>query len=242
MAVRYYVGETPSRPLVINLRDSSGEQLDLTGLTVTLEGDGLPAGTTTVTDATTGEVEYEFTAPFTEAGILEVRARLVSGSGDVDLTDPMEIPVYDDSTGTLIMTPAQVEGITGTVVTASNIARAQSMVSLAVGRDLSNPDVVASLTDNDLYLVRQAVAWQAEGIRTGKVNESYPTGAVSISSGDQSISFGSGGSSSDASLLAPLATLAVKRLSWMGWRSVRSTSMFASRGRYQSDSSLWTRM
>lgn len=239
MTTNYFVGETPSRPLVIVLKKADGTVYDLTDYSdVTLVGDGLPAGSTIVTDALNGRIQYSFSAPFTSAGVLDLRVELRTVDGDVDYASPMQVTVANESPGaTLYATASDVEAITGTPVSNNKIARAQSMVSLACGYDLT--DTTRTFSSRDTSLLRQAVAWQAEALQAGRINEELPAGASSISLGDAAVSFGPGGSGSHP-WLSSLARAAILRLSWMGPRTLHpSTRTTTSVNR---DRLLWNRI
>jgi hypothetical protein len=124
-----------------------------------------------------------------------------------------------------IVTPMQVEAWTSVSVSNTDVVRAQGLICLVTGRDLTDQDWLDSNVSNqDLFWLQQAVAWQAaEHPEDGTITVALPhvPGASSISNGDVSISYREDNQSELANL-ASNATLAIKRLSWM--RPVRSVS------------------
>jgi hypothetical protein len=225
MSVTFYVGEQPSDPLVVTVRDSAGNVRDLTDVTaVDFVGGDLPAGDAAVSNAALGKVQYDFDAPFTVAENLRLQVELTTADG-TDLSAPFTLIVQDpaDVAATLV-TPAQVEQWTTVSVSESDVVRAQGIVCLATGRDLYDPDTLALIGTKDTFWLGQAIAWQAafnpEGV-SPTVTLPYVPGASSITNGDVSISYFEGGAS-DLSGLAPNARLALKRLSWM--KPIRTVS------------------
>lgn len=223
--IQFYVGEQPSDPLVVTVTEPDGTPRDLTGVTaVSFVGDLLPAGAATVNNAAEGKVQYDFSAPFTVAQNLRVQVRMVT-AGDSDYSAPFTISVQnpEDALATIV-TPAQAEGWTGVSVSESDVVKAQGLVCLVVGRDLTDADWLLTVSDQDMFWLKQAVAWQsAEHPEGGTITVPLPyvPGASSIANGDVSISFRDD-SQSELANLAGNATLAIKRLSWM--RPVRSVS------------------
>ena len=225
-SVTYYVGERPSDPLVVTVTEPDGvTPRDLTGVTsVQFVGDPLPAGTAAIADALTGKVQYDFSAPFTDAENLRVQVRMNEGT-DVDYSKPFTISVQNvlDALATIVTT-SQVEAWTGVSVSLGDINKAQGLICLTVGRDLTDVNWLDGVSNQDMFWLQQAVAWQAAehpADSTITVALPYVPGASSIANGDVSISFRDD-SQSELSNLASNALMAVKRLSWM--KPVRSVS------------------
>lgn len=250
MATRYTVGTEPASPLVIHVTRDGGGAVDLSGYAdVEVEGDQLPAGTTSVLDAPAGVVERSFDTGFAEAGLLLIRVKLTASDGAVDYSSTMRLPVDQpgpDETMPLFMTTDTVEAITGVLVSSDDVIAAQNVVSLAVGVDLGNEDWVASLSDADQFWLQLAVAYQAtetagpggSGGSSGGIGDAFGItpipGVASVRTGDLQVTFGSGGGSgSTAELLArlhPNTQLALRRLSWLGAvRTLHATPFLAAR-------------
>jgi hypothetical protein len=234
----FYVGEQPSEPLVITVRDLDGTVIDLSDFVdVQVEGDGLPAGLSEINDAPAGKVQYTLTAPFEESGVISCRVRMTGIGGDVDLSSTFEL-IVDDATEldtTPLLTPAQAEGISGLAVSISDLARAQTMIGLFVGHNLSDVVWLETLNEADEYWLTVAVAYQAAEVRnrTSAAGASVPyvPGASSIKTGDVAISFGGAAGSADLSELSSLARTALLRLSWLQSRRTVHAVPFLGDGR-----------
>jgi hypothetical protein len=231
----FYVGEQPSDPLVVTVTDEGGAPRDLTGVTsVQFVGDPLPAGTAAIANAAQGKVQYDFDAPFVDAENLRVQVKMLTG-GDSDYSAPFTISVQNPQDALVtIVTPQQVEAWTNVSVSNGDVVRAQGLICLVVGRDLTDVDWIdEDVSNQDLFWLQQAVAWQASEHpedTTVRVQMPYVPGASSITNGDISISFRDD-SQSELAQLAGNALLAVKRLSWMKpVRSVSATPFLSNRG------------
>jgi hypothetical protein len=225
--ITFYVGEQPSDPLVVTVTEADGvTPRDLTGVgSVSFVGDPLPAGTAAIANAVEGKVQYDFSAPFTEAENLRLQVKMSTGA-DADYSGVFTVSVQNPAdTLATIVTPMQVEAWTSVSVSNTDVVRAQGLICLVTGRDLTDQDWLDSNVSNqDLFWLQQAVAWQAaEHPEDGTITVALPhvPGASSISNGDVSISYREDNQSELANL-ASNATLAIKRLSWM--RPVRSVS------------------
>lgn len=226
MAVVFYVGEQPSDPLVVTVTEADGvTPRNLTGVgSVSFVGDPLPAGTAAVADALTGKVQYDFSAPFTEAENLQLQVKMTTGS-DSDYSQPFTVSVQNPAdTLATVVTPAQVEAWTNVSVSQGDVVRAQGLICLVVGRDLTDTVWLADVSNQDTFWLQQAVAWQAAEHPQNDaplILLPYVPGASSIANGDVSISYRDD-SGDELSTLAANAKMAVKRLSWL--RPVRSMS------------------
>jgi hypothetical protein len=222
----FYVGEQPSDPLVVTVTEADGvTPRDLTGVTsVQFVGDPLPAGTAAVALAAEGKVQYDFSAPFVEAENLRMQVKMTTGT-DVDYSAPFVVSVQNEADAlATIVTPVQVEAWTSVSVSQSDVVKAQGLVGLVTGRDLTDAVWLLGVNDRDLFWLQQAVAWQAsEHPEGGGVSVALPyvPGASSIANGDVSISYRED-SGDELSNLVANARLAIKKLSWM--RPVRSVS------------------
>ena len=119
-------------------------------------------------------------------------------------------------------TADECNAITGLTPDAATLARAQAMVEVHVNRQ---PDSDEGLTPRDLYWLRAAVAWQAAWLPSqhgidGRV------ASQGITQDGMSSQFRS---SADI-VLAPLAQRAIRNLTWMASRSIRTTNRDASSG------------
>lgn len=220
----FYVGEQPSEPLVITVRDAAGAPVDLDPVTdVFIVGDELPEGVASILNEVEGKVQYTFTGPFEDAGILTLQVQLIFTNGGVDYSAPFTISVLDpaDDLATIV-TPAQVESWTGVSVSQSSVVAAQGVVMLVVGRNLTDELWLASIGDQDRFWLNQAVAWQSAenpGGDTVPVAMPYIPGASSIKNGDVAVTYRDG-AVNELTNLAANARLAIKKISWM--RPVRS--------------------
>lgn len=221
--VTFYVGEQPSDPLIITVRDSAGAAVNLTDVsTVSLVGDPLPAGTCIINNAALGKVQYTFTAPFTVAGSLVEQVKMVDTVAGIDYSAPFTLSVANMAEpATALVTPAQVETFTGQVVSENDIARAQGVISLAAGVNIADPDWLELVSTADTYWLELAVSYQAVEVGHQLAGESmigFP-GAKSLSNGDVRVTFSD---SVDSSMpeLGSLARAALMRLSWL--RPMRS--------------------
>jgi hypothetical protein len=242
MALTFYVGEQPSDPLIITVRDENGEPLALHDVSaVALVGDELPAGTCAINDPVSGRVQYTFSAPFTSAGTLTLQVAMTDEDEGIDYSAPFTLTVADPSEVIEpIVTPAQVEAWTGTSVSESDITQAQGLVSIASGRNLSDQVWLASLSNADAYWLSLAVGYQAaEGAMAATgLAVPYVPGAQSIANGDVRITF-KDNAGSEVAGLTNLANAALQRLSWMkNFRSIQAQP-FSKRGEQPSP---WRKM
>lgn len=215
----FYVGEQPSDPLVIAIKDADGTARDLSSIvTASLVGnDLLPDGTASVSDAAAGLVQYEFSAAFATAENLVLQVKTVDGDGSVDYSAPFTLIVRDPAdAATQLVTPAVAEATTGVPVSDDNIARAQGTISLVSGRDLSDSDWFAALSTADTFWLKAAISHQAAALAdretSGTVAMPYVAGAASVRSGDVAITYSGAQSAADVSANARLA---LSRLSWL---------------------------
>jgi hypothetical protein len=231
----YYVGEQPSAPLVLGVVDQNGEPALLASVTAVefVPAGSLPAGTAAVVDPFAGLVSYDFGAPFAVSEILTLQLRLTSTApAGVDLTTPFSVTVADPADATLLLvTPAEVELWTNTPVTDNDIARAQGIISVACGRDLSDPEWFASIAHSDQYWLRVAVGYQSVNVQ--QMGNSLPLphmpGISSVANGDVRVSY-TDASAGGITALGNLAQHALSRVSWMrSFRSVQATP-FSTRG------------
>lgn len=110
-------------------------------------------------------------------------------------------------------TVAEVATVTGKTVTETDRNIAAFAIELKTGliESVARPD----LTRRDAYWLRQAVAFQAAWL--SETPDYLERNEVESASQDgQSVTL-----KPDALVLAPLAKLAIKRLSWRGTRSIR---------------------
>jgi hypothetical protein len=118
---------------------------------------------------------------------------------------------------TNLATPEEVNDITGKSVSSADIARAQAMVEDATGVDLS-PDPLPAYYTRDLRLLKRAIIWQTAYLDDHPDLLSREPNLTSASTNGNSMSWGEGGSA--ATLLAPLADMSLRRLSWRRSRSI----------------------
>lgn len=219
----FYVDEQPSDPLVVTVRDPDGVPVDLSDvITVEFVGGALPDGEAVVNNAAEGKVQYTFSAPFTEAGVLSLQVKMIDTVNGVDFSTPFNLVVADPAEeAELLVSAVEVEAWTGAPVSVADISRAQAIVGLACGRNLNDTDWLATLSTTDSYWLSLATAYQAVEVRAAQEGVVFPyvPGASSISTGDVSVSYRAD-ANSDVVGLGNLARTAVSRLSWL--RSFRS--------------------
>lgn len=222
----FTVGEEPSRPLAIDVCDSDG-QLDLTAYdTVEVEAyPDLPAHGVTTDPALPGRVQIDFDEPFTEAGNYKFRIVLSQADGDTDITtgwlsfDVTDVPDFEP-----VVTTTEVYQITGETVSEADIAKATSLASLMLDRDLYDTEWMKTLDAADTRRIKTAISFWATSIAT-EVESAYPAGVTSISSGGQSISFAS---PTAGSVDVPAkAMIALRNLSWLQGGGSRKTDYIA---------------
>src|SRR5690349_17693506 len=107
--------------------------------------------------------------------------------------------------------------ITGVTVTDQQLATAQGVIELLVGR---TAEATALIRTKDLVWLKRAVAYQAAWL-PGKADLLTQTDVNSFSQDGATADL-----KGDAQLLAPLARRAIKKLSWRGNRSVHTPSSF----------------
>lgn len=109
----------------------------------------------------------------------------------------------------------QTEDITGITVTQPELDRAQAIIDIVTGR---SEDVGTYLTDDnktrDLYYLKLAAAYQAAWMK-GQPDLFTRKDVTQLNQDGLSVTLGPSGNT-----LAPLARRSVRRLSWMGTRSV----------------------
>lgn len=132
-----------------------------------------------------------------------------------------------------ITTPAEVETLTGTSVTAGEVALAEAVVEVYAGR---SPLVWEHLSAGDLRTLKLAVAFEAVWLRA----HPEALGSMDVESTeqlDQSVTPRGAG----ALTLAPLAARTLRRLSWRGVRSIPVRTVFQHSGAEDDVSdSLWS--
>lgn len=209
----FSVGEQPSTPLLLTVTKADGTAVNLDAyddITVV----GLPEGSTTVASASQGRVQYTFAAPFTEAGTVRFRVRLVQDDGDTDYSPWAEVQVFAEPV-TRVST-AQAYTTTAQQVSAERLLQAQVQIALVVDRDLADADIWAALAERDQKLLRQAIAWQA--VELGRVADtglgSLPGPVQSMNTAGQSVTFATGTTLASSTTLSPVVVQVLNRLSW----------------------------
>lgn len=101
------------------------------------------------------------------------------------------------------------ENTTGVVVTEAQLAQAQGMIEL-----FSGVTEDYALSGRDVRHLRMAVAYQAAWLK-GQIDVTTRTDVSSVTQDEMSFQY----ANQEAPVLAPLARVALKRLSWKGTRS-----------------------
>lgn len=116
-----------------------------------------------------------------------------------------------------ITTPDAVAALTGKTVTAEDIATASGILEAVTGTDLTTEPL--SYTTRDVRALRRAVSWQARYLADHPDLLSREGNLTGASTNGVSLSWGEGGSA--ASLVAPLARMALRGLSWRRSKTLR---------------------
>lgn len=117
-------------------------------------------------------------------------------------------------------TPTEVAGTTGvTGVTDPQIALARGIVSAAVGYALAAP-TLPDFRARDLRLITEALDWQAVYVKANPDLITRRGDVQAASTNGNSLTYKADADELDT-LLAPLAKLTLKRLSWRRSRSVK---------------------
>jgi hypothetical protein len=103
---------------------------------------------------------------------------------------------------------ADVLDITGVIVIPAQLAQAQAVISVYVNR---TPDADAAASARDLYWLKQAVCWQAAWLIAQVGYHARTTAKVQIQDGHHLHT-----EAPHQLQLAPLATRAIRNLSWVG--------------------------
>lgn len=120
-------------------------------------------------------------------------------------------------------TPAEASNITGVSIFQSDLNMAQSIIDLFTDIHYGLKD---SLQPRTLRILKQAVSWQAkwqkeqgvDDFGTGSEKSSETLGDYSYTNG--SSGSGSGGSSEDSGMLAPIAQRWITKLKWKRTRTI----------------------
>lgn len=189
---------------------SSAPELPIT-LTITPAAGGAAVVTTqTLANPATGIYTYSWTPP--EVTSATDYLAVFDPAGD-DLS-AVDIVSVLPASSTTWATVADVQNITGRVVTSETLAVASSIISTFSGADVEMPTV--SITAVDRRHLKRATAWQAIWIPTKPGLTTDRENAESVTSDSQAIVKGG----REDWLLAPLARRELLSLSWVGTRSV----------------------
>lgn len=122
-----------------------------------------------------------------------------------------------------LATPAEVEAITGTAVEVTDIAKAQAILSVVTGVDFEVDAL--PYAKRDIRHLTAAVVWQAAYVKTHAAQVDAAVvevrQATSASANGVSVNYGEAVRGTLNGIVAPLAGMALRRLSWRGSRSVR---------------------
>lgn len=131
-----------------------------------------------------------------------------------------------------LVTPAEVESVTGISVSAQDITRAQSVIEVVSGLDLSGTLATDYPRSADQRFLKQAVVWQTAYLDThpellnqeSNLSRAYADGVGKDYAAN---------AAATPSLLAPLASLALGRLSFNRTRVVSMRSDLENRAQFQ---------
>lgn len=114
-------------------------------------------------------------------------------------------------------TAEQVEAITGRSVSAPDLAQADSVITIYCNR---TPDASGCMGLRDLYWLRMATAWQAAW-QSQQAGYDSRSNAQAVTQDGMSIQR----ETEHSVTLAPLAARALKNLSWVGSRTIRTPNV-----------------
>lgn len=141
-----------------------------------------------------------------------------------------------------IVTTTDVMDALGLSVSATDITRAQAVLETITGRQF---DLTNTYVSHDLYLLKQAVIWETAYLQNNPTVLSAQSGVASASTNGVSISYTADGV--EASLVAPMAKRALRKLSW----NRRSRTVFLNPAQYgvteepgliDNDDLIWTKI
>lgn len=230
----FYTSSTPAEPALISITTPDGSPRVLTGYTA--EGllfapdwTDVSAGSfTQVVNAAEGLVQFDWPVPsaFTDAGIYILQIQLTTADPlTLDFSTEVEVEVragLPPTTEILRVTTAEVEANTGVAVSTADIRQAQGLIGLFVARNLADDIVWDDISTQDKYWLSLATSHQAAWSRSHPADDTVPVGAVSVKAGDVSVNYGAGGASTETTMLSPLAKMALKRVQWVGNRTIHA--------------------
>lgn len=126
--------------------------------------------------------------------------------------------ILPDPTNPFARTPADVLDSTGATVTETQIATARGIISAAVGYALGAP-TLPDFRARDLRLLTEAIDWQAAYVAGNPGITTQRGDLAAASTNGNSLTFRDGDELDQ--LLAPLAKMTLRRLSWRRSRSVK---------------------
>lgn len=120
------------------------------------------------------------------------------------------------------VTISDVTNTTGVTPSASDLAQADSIITIYVNR---TPDASGGISGRDLYWIRSAVQWQAAWV-SSQPNLTGSSQYDSLSSDGLSVQT----TAEWAKVLAPIAARSLKNLTWKGTRTQRTPPVRQGRG------------
>jgi hypothetical protein len=225
----YYVNDKPTAGVGITVQWEGGGDVPLDGDTATARLT-YPDGHTTTLDAYINDgslvINWPATSPFTMPGAYVLQARLTSTSG-TQTVSPIGFVVLDAiGNQSAWANVGDVKAITGRDVTEQIIQQAQTQIEVLT-RVLSSQAYlygqapktgqVISLGAGDSQLLKIAVSYQSAWV-AAQPDLFERSDVTSVNQDGMSASYTGTGLT-----LSPHAKQAVKRLSWMGSRSVSMT-------------------
>jgi hypothetical protein len=133
------------------------------------------------------------------------------------------VPLDPLAVGEPLVTPEDVQNVTGQVVTADQILLAQAVVEIHAGAAIGDATVIEQMRSDDLRLIRMTVAYQAPWMRdqidyTARTDVSQVEGDARARPRDEHALF-----------LAPLASRALSRVTWKRQPTARNRTRVRAR-------------
>jgi hypothetical protein len=202
-------GGNPTDPLTLTLR-------------VLRDGEVVhgPVALAGLSRETTGVFTYSWPIPLDAPADIYVAEWVAMLAGDPLPRTTVEVFNVEANATVGFVTVEAVKSTTGADVTDDNIVEATGIIGACTGVDFTIDPL--PLRKADVRHLRTAIVWQAKYVKEHPDVLTREAGMTGANANGVSVSWGPGGS--EGGLVAPLARMALRRLSWKGSRSVRMQS------------------
>jgi|GEM_PF-5138028 len=215
----YFIGDVPVQDTIVAVtRGGAPATLsDFTsGVATLLDPLGasvLPVPTVAI-DASALVVNWPQESVFALAGVYTLILTLGGPASVSEVVDPVMIVVNSTGADSWV-TPAYVQQVTRVAVDETVVASAVSVISLLVNRDLSDESVFSVADQRNMKF---AIAWQS-AFMTSNPTALTEVQASSKKVSDVAVTYDT--SATKSSWLAPMARIALRKMSWKGSRTVQ---------------------